>query len=81
MLKHVITLDGEPLNASVDIPSNRDLQLHTFEQFEECSPDLDVSITSNVSPDDPAIIMFTSVFTWHKHTVQEFHFSCLVCTR
>lgn len=59
-LEHVITLDGEPFKKKY-IPSHRDITLHTMAELDGCSTEFDDSISDQVVPDDPAIILFTSV--------------------
>lgn len=65
LLKHVITLDGSPLNKE-DFPSNRDVQLHTLAKLDGCSAEFDPALANQVLPDDPALILFTSVSSTHR---------------
>ena len=57
LLKNVVFIDGEA-NDSV---AKNGVRIHSLEKLKNRSSDLDSAITSKVSPDDPAVIMFTSV--------------------
>lgn len=59
LLDHIITMDGEIYQ---NLPQNRPLRFHQLHKLKQgkSSADLDSSIINQVTPDDPAIIMFTS---------------------
>lgn len=67
LLKHIISIDGEDYASSeVGGGDGNGIRVHSFDKLQSNkSRDLDSKITSLVSPDDPLMIMFTSVSRTH----------------
>lgn len=62
LLKHIISIDGEDYDQS----EVAGIGVHSFDKLiSNKNSDLDSKITSLVSPDDPLMIMFTSVSHTH----------------
>jgi hypothetical protein len=57
LLEHLILLDGENSGNQ----TNRELNLHSFDSLISNDGKIEQSVIEEVSADDPAIIMFTSV--------------------
>jgi acyl-coenzyme A synthetase/AMP-(fatty) acid ligase len=57
MLQHLILLDGENNGNE----TNRKLNVHSFDSLISNDGKIEQSVIQNVSADDPAMIMFTSV--------------------
>ena len=61
MLNSVIAIDGEAYIEG-DVSNKRQIKTYLLSKLKECSGKLDSSVSGAVMPDDPAIIMFTSVY-------------------
>lgn len=59
LLENVVTIDGNSYETPL-LNSKKPIKMHCLAKLKERSPVLDSKVTGIVSPDDPAIIMFTS---------------------